>query len=69
MIFISLALILVGFVLMEIMSRRITKMELEMRKNMQNQEIEYDENTAKSLVTNTSGVMFFPIFYPTELMI
>ena len=38
MIFISLALILVGFVLMEIMSRRITKMELEMRKNMQNQE-------------------------------
>ena len=30
---------------------------------MQNQEIEYDENTAKSLVTNTSGVMFFPIFY------
>ena len=38
MIFISLALISVGFVLMEIMSRRITKMELEMRKNMQNQE-------------------------------
>jgi len=38
MIFISLALILVRFVLMEIMSRRITKMELEMRKNMQNQE-------------------------------
>ena len=38
MIFISLALILVGFVLMEIMSRRITKMELEMRKNMQTQE-------------------------------
>ena len=38
MIFISLALILVGFILMEIMSRRITKMELEMRKNMQNQE-------------------------------
>lgn len=38
MIFISLALILVGFVLMEIMSRRITKMELEMRKSMQNQE-------------------------------
>ena len=38
MIFISLALILVGFVLMEIMSRKITKMELEMRKNMQNQE-------------------------------
>jgi|TARA_X000000950_G_scaffold132855_1_gene165559 hypothetical protein len=38
MIFISLALILVGFILMEIMSRKITKMELEMRKNMQNQE-------------------------------
>ena len=37
MIFISLALILVGFILMEIMSRKITKMELEMRKNMQNQ--------------------------------
>ena len=28
---------------------------------MQNQ-IEYDENTAKSLVTNTSGVMFFQFF-------
>ena len=38
MIFISLALILVGFILIEIMSRKITKMELEMRKNMQNQE-------------------------------
>jgi hypothetical protein len=38
MIFISLALILVGFILMEILSRKITKMELEMRKNMQNQE-------------------------------
>ena len=38
MIFISLALILVGVILMEIMSRKITKMDLEMRKNMQNQE-------------------------------
>ena len=38
MIFISLALILVGFILIEIMSKKITKMELEMRKNMQNQE-------------------------------
>tara|TARA_E500000075_G_scaffold66262_1_gene59758 strand:- start:1771 stop:1902 length:132 start_codon:yes stop_codon:yes gene_type:complete len=37
MIFISLALIFIGFVLMEIMSRRITKMELAMRKKMHDQ--------------------------------
>ena len=62
MIFISLALILVGFVLMEIMSRRITKMELEMRKNMQNQEILNKKYKLSNFIKIKTFVNIFLIF-------